>query len=180
MRMFFTSDTHFFHDKIVEKCEPRQHLKTIEAHNEELVRRWNATVSPDDIVWHLGDFSFGTVEETRSVIECLHGTKFIVLGNHDRNIRAMVRMGFDAAFPSEIVVRLGGNPFLLSHYPYQEGQIARHVEKYGELYTKKTDLPLLCGHVHQAWKKQGKMLNVGVDIWDLAPVSAERILQEFK
>lgn len=30
---------------------------------------------------------------------------------------------------------------------------------------------LLHGHVHQRWQVKGKQINVGVDVWDYAPVS---------
>ena len=36
---------------------------------------------------------------------------------------------------------------------------------------------LLHGHVHERWRQQGRMVNVGVDVWDLAPVPEEVIAQ---
>jgi calcineurin-like phosphoesterase family protein len=35
---------------------------------------------------------------------------------------------------------------------------------------------LLHGHVHNAWTVNGKRINVGVDVWDFAPVAAETLL----
>jgi calcineurin-like phosphoesterase family protein len=32
---------------------------TIEEHDAELTRRWNAAIRPKDTIWHLGDFCFG-------------------------------------------------------------------------------------------------------------------------
>ena len=34
---------------------------------------------------------------------------------------------------------------------------------------------LLCGHVHEKWKIQGRMINVGVDVWDYKPVPVTEI-----
>lgn len=35
---------------------------------------------------------------------------------------------------------------------------------------------LLHGHVHNAWTINGRQVNVGVDVWDFAPVSSETLL----
>jgi len=42
------------------------------------------------------------------------------------------------------------------------------------------DYIMLCGHVHNLFKTlpDKKIVNVGVDVWDFAPVSEERIFQE--
>jgi len=34
---------------------------------------------------------------------------------------------------------------------------------------------LLHGHVHEKWRQQGRMVNVGVDVWDFTPVAEEVI-----
>ena len=59
--VFFIADTHFNHKRIVEIREKERGRKfaSLEEHDEELIRRWNAMVGKKDTVWHLGDFSFG-------------------------------------------------------------------------------------------------------------------------
>ena len=69
--IWFISDTHFYHANIIRYCNrPWNNGKddagnivvtkdNVEQMNNEMVRRWNSIVSKDDIVWHLGDFSFG-------------------------------------------------------------------------------------------------------------------------
>jgi calcineurin-like phosphoesterase family protein len=34
---------------------------------------------------------------------------------------------------------------------------------------------LLHGHVHEKWRQQGRMVNVGVDVWDFTPVAEDVI-----
>jgi len=34
---------------------------------------------------------------------------------------------------------------------------------------------LLHGHVHDKWRQQGRLVNVGVVIWDFTPVAEEAI-----
>jgi calcineurin-like phosphoesterase family protein len=56
-------------------------FETIEEHDEELVRRWNSVVRKGDLVWHLGDFVFGS--KSIAIAGRLNGRKKLVLGNHD-------------------------------------------------------------------------------------------------
>ncbi len=49
-----------------------------------LIGAWNAKVRPGDHVWHLGDFALGHDADTlREIFDRLHGTAFLVEGNHD-------------------------------------------------------------------------------------------------
>jgi calcineurin-like phosphoesterase family protein len=55
--------------------------------NSTLINNWNSVVSPSDHIWHLGDVSFGTVEQTEQVLCQLNGIKHLITGNHDRKGR---------------------------------------------------------------------------------------------
>ncbi|MCX7865485.1 MAG: hypothetical protein N2423_10725, partial [Novosphingobium sp.] len=49
--------------------------------DEELVRRWNAVVRDQDLVYHLGDVSMG--RQGLHVLSRLRGRKILIRGNHD-------------------------------------------------------------------------------------------------
>lgn len=86
--VFFISDTHFFHQKILEFEKEARPFSSVEEMNEELVARWNNIVTKRDTVWHLGDVCFGHVSNL-AIIKRLNGTKHLIMGNHDRyGIRA--------------------------------------------------------------------------------------------
>jgi hypothetical protein len=55
MAIFFISDTHFGHGGALGLY--RRPFASVAAMNEGLMERWNETVGPDDVVWHLGDFA---------------------------------------------------------------------------------------------------------------------------
>lgn len=50
-KVFFTSDTHFYHGNIIRFCN--RPFKDVEVMNETIISNWNNTVGQDDIVFHL-------------------------------------------------------------------------------------------------------------------------------
>lgn len=70
-KIWFTSDTHFYHNKIVEYCQ--RPFASVEEMNEELIARWNSVVHRDGIVFHLGDFGFGGAEKWNKILDRLKG-----------------------------------------------------------------------------------------------------------
>lgn len=55
MAVFFTSDTHFGHGGALGLYH--RPFPSVPAMNAAIVEKWNETVGPDDVVWHLGDFA---------------------------------------------------------------------------------------------------------------------------
>ena len=82
--IFFTSDTHWSHTNILEFCN--RPFSDVREMNEKLIENWNATVSKDDEIYHLGDFSFDGPSETFKIIKRLNGKKTFLIGNHDRSL----------------------------------------------------------------------------------------------
>ena len=53
-QIFFTSDHHFGHANIIQFSN--RPFENVEAMNRAMIERWNEKVSPEDEVYHLGDF----------------------------------------------------------------------------------------------------------------------------
>lgn len=92
-KLWWTSDTHYGHANICSATttwqEPNRSRKfdSLDDMNTGLVDNINRLVGPDDILFHLGDWSFGgikNIEIFRNRINCknIH----LVLGNHDHHI----------------------------------------------------------------------------------------------
>ena len=82
---FVTSDTHFWQKKALQFFPFRAFLwNSIEDMNEGLIEEWNSAVSKGDLVYHLGDFSFGDARQTVEIIKRLNGTIHLIRGNHDK------------------------------------------------------------------------------------------------
>lgn len=95
-KLWFISDTHYNHTNICRgvsswsnKEKSTHPFNTLEEMNEFLIRAINDNVGQDDILIHLGDWSFGgfeQIEAFRKRIICrnIH----LVLGNHDHHIES--------------------------------------------------------------------------------------------
>ena len=91
----FISDTHFSHANLLSYEPVRQQWGAdIEAHDAALIAAWNARVPQDGHVLHLGDVCFGPVERVQWIRARLHGTIYVVKGNHDRGPKALAALGF--------------------------------------------------------------------------------------
>jgi len=162
----------------------------VEEMNEEMIRRWNETVGPDDTVYCLGDFSlaFAPVEH---ITPRLNGKKFLIPGNHDfchsyhkksrseegraKWTQKYIDNGW-TVLPEQTTLEIDGiGTVNMCHHPYHFVDGDHHDDKYERWRPKDNGKWLLCGHVHEKWKKVGYMVNVGVDQWDYKPVSIEQL-----
>ena len=186
---FVTSDTHFGHSNIIKYAErPFAHVDQM---NGEMIRRWNRTVGPVDVVVHLGDLALGQLERTLPLTSALNGTRYLVPGNHDR-VSSVNRGGrnierFRSAYEDagwiildEVVeAEVGGRPFLLSHFPYAGDSHDKSgegvVDRYAAARPVDTGLPLVHGHTHRGPARHGHEFEAGVDIHDFTPVAAGAI-----
>jgi len=84
---FLTSDTHFGHAGVcrflrndgVTKLRP---WDSPEEMDEEMVKRWNERVRPNDKVYHLGDVVIN--RRALDIMSRLNGDKVLIRGNHEK------------------------------------------------------------------------------------------------
>jgi len=144
--------------------------------NEALVANWNKVVGPEDTVYYLGDFSFGNRDKTIWILNRLNGKKILIRGNHDRSIAACLEMGFAEVYNS-LVLKFDGYILFLRHIPPQSLDISKRTYK-KEFQDKEPAYYdfFLCGHVHERFRNQGKVINVGVDAWNYTPKTLKELL----
>lgn len=153
MAIFFTADTHFGDEGIMNTCN--RPFETETEMNRKMTVRWNLKVQRGDTVYHLGDFG------EMSFRGSLNGDIVFIKGNHDK---------FDALEFSHIKIPQQDEPDLemdLMHDPVLS------LIGYADIS--------LHGHVHTMWKdlktfNNKHLINVGVDMWDFYPVSVDDIL----
>ncbi len=185
-KLWFTSDSHYNHANICSSTtqwsDPVtcREFKSLEQMNAHLVGNINEKVGQDDILFHLGDWSFGgfeQIEAFRNQIVCrnIH----IITGNHDHHIERN-KEGIQSLFSSvnkylNLNVKWGVGTmlhgeqrFALMHFPIASwDNMAR-----GAIH--------LHGHVHFEADKRigmGKMMDVGVDGNELYPIEMHEVLR---
>jgi calcineurin-like phosphoesterase family protein len=152
--IYFTSDNHFGHNRIIQYCE--RPFDNIHIMDQVIFDRINETVGVDDTLYMLGDFCFRGKKpiEYRSRIMCqdVH----ICLGNHDkRNDYKDDLQGFSSVQEVKEIIYCNQRIYL-SHYPHRSWP-ASHKGSW-----------MLFGHVHSKLDSEDKRsnrktLDVGVD-----------------
>jgi calcineurin-like phosphoesterase family protein len=132
VNVWITSDTHYSHKNICRgvtawrtkegeiPVSQTRDFATIEKMNSTIVNNINDVVGQDDMLIHLGDWSFGGFEQVREfwdriVCKNIH----LVLGNHDHHIENN-RGGSQGLFKSVShynTLEIGQFKFRLMHYP---------------------------------------------------------------
>lgn len=167
MNTWFTSDTHFGHTNISGPGVSRwksgyRDFDSVWEMNKALVEGINKYVKEDDILYHLGDWSFGGIHNIkifRDSIICknIH----LVLGNHDEHIvDKEVKFHDDSFNPIELFssvqdvlnLQLGRTELFLSHYSHRvwNGSHKGIVHLYG--------------HSHGSIPDFGRSMDIGVDV----------------
>jgi calcineurin-like phosphoesterase family protein len=134
--VFLTSDTHFGHAGVcrfteadgVTKIRPWTDPNEMD---EEMVKRWNATVRPNDKVYHLGDVVIN--RKALSTLHRLNGDKVLIRGNHDIFRDDEYRRYFRELRAYHVM-----NGMILSHIPLHEASLGRFgVNIHGHLHSNR-------------------------------------------
>lgn len=168
-KVWITSDTHYGHKNICRgvtgwrnpdgsiPIDQTRDFKSIDEMNDNIVKGINDVVGQDDVLIHLGDWSFGgfeNIEKFRDRIICQEIR--LILGNHDHHIeknRGDIRDLFQSV-ASYDRLSYKGETFVLCHFPIQSWDSLNK----GHIH--------LHGHVHLPNRLifgKGKKMDVGMD-----------------
>ena len=117
-KIWLCSDLHFGHSKPF-IYEPRG-FKTIEEHDETIIKNWNKLVSWNDEVWLLGDCMLNDNEGGIRKLNQLAGNIRILAGNHDTATRVQLYSNIRPTIHTmglAYILKYQGYSFYLSHYP---------------------------------------------------------------
>ena len=153
-------------------------FSSLEDHDATLVERWNANLTVDSIMFHLGDIMFG-MDGSNRIVDFLNSVKFKTLylmpGNHYAGYKQLMEISTESGgihthtaahggvvhfIHNYLEIYAGKKPVVLSHYPIlswnsqARGSIMIHGHCHGTLHD--TDI----GKAYY----EGKVLDVGVEM----------------
>lgn len=155
------SDPHFNHANIAtvftlpdgSKARP---FESVHHMNQTLLDAYRATVRPEDTVWWLGDVCFKPTVALIDAIAALPGTRYLILGNHDReSVGRYQRMGFTKMRSSWQT-----EDMLFTHIPVHPASLSRRGRPWVNVH----------GHTHTVCY-DGPYVNVCVEQTDYRPLA---------
>jgi calcineurin-like phosphoesterase family protein len=177
--IFFTSDTHFCHANIIKLCG--RPFDNVEEMNEALIKNWNNTVGPNDIVYHLGDFCFGGSSAWHYVAGSLNGRIHLIVGNHDeKNLRQGYENIFEEITP-QVRLFIEGYNVYLNHYPFMcyPGYKPYTIQLFGHIHSSHSKFDGLDAVIAKK-SLQPSQYDVGVDWNNYAPISWREVIEKIK
>jgi calcineurin-like phosphoesterase family protein len=160
MVVYFTSDTHFGDHRTINIW--RRPFESVAEMDRHMIERWRATVRPEDVVWHLGDFA-RRADAVCELLEALPGTKHLVRGNNDP-AGTLETAGW-ASVQDYAEIEVEGRRLVLCHYPFRSW----NGQHRGSLN--------LHGHSHGLLKPMPRQHDVGVDVHGFAPMTLASLLR---
>lgn len=173
--MWFTADTHFGHNRILELCN--RPFGTIEEMNKTILENINARVKETDILYHLGDFAWGKEPDLarpfRDKIKCKNVV--MVTGNHDpRRKDGTAKARFAEIFQGcydllRLEHEINGltQTIVLSHYAMRVWDKSHYGSwnLFGHSHGKLDDLP------------KRLQIDVGVDCHNFSPINLQQVTE---
>lgn len=144
--VFITSDLHFGHKNILKYNTDTRPWASVQEMNESLIEHWNSNIKEQDVVYHLGDFSFLNKEQTQAILSRLNGKVVWVRGNHDQ---VLDKLGVPTIGLHEVSYK--GVDIVMCHFP----MVVWNKSHRGSIH--------LFGHCHGSYQHDGRAIDVG---WD--------------
>ena len=180
MEMFFTSDHHFSHSAIIKYTD--RPFVDVDEMDQELIKRWNEVVGPNDSVFHLGDFVLGGPDKASQYFAELNG-QIHALANHWHHDKKWLPANVGPCseyvsksghrviiLPPMVVLELKeyragqyNKPLVLCHYQLMRWD-RRH---YGSWH--------LFGHSHGKVRGEGLSFDCGVDTQNFTPIPLHKV-----
>ena len=166
--IFLTSDTHFGHVGVckflredgVTKLRPWDNPEEMD---EEMVKRWNETVRPNDKVYHLGDVVIN--RKALKIMHRLNGDKVLIKGNHD-----IFRLEEYTPFFRDIRGSHVMNGLILTHIPVHPDNLYRFgCNIHGHLHSYR---------IMAEGKIDPRYFSVCVEQTDFRPIAFEDVMKK--
>ena len=181
--VFLVSDTHFGHAGVCKFTESDGVTKIRpwtdpDEMDEEMIRRWNDRVRPNDKVYHLGDVVIN--RKSLKTLHRLNGDKVLIRGNHDIFPDVEYREYFRELRAYHVM-----NGMILSHIPVHEASLGRFgTNIHGHLHTNRVKrargIDARTGAVLYGDENDVRYHCVCVEQTDFAPILFEDVIRRIE
>lgn len=162
----YCADHHFLHGGnpdapragVIDWCN--RPFANIAEMTDALIEAHNAVASRTTNVYIIGDFAVGKDEKAkRRIFDKMNGRKHLIIGNHEKN--DTLRLGWASEPSYRKTVIDNGRSIFLDHLCARSWP-----GMYREAYH-------FYGHTHGRLPSHGRSMDVGIDSWGYAPVTAD-------
>ena len=162
MTLYVTGDQHFGH--AAARGFYRRPFTSLAEMDAAMIAAWNDVVTPDDEVFHLGDFAVKQPPaRIAALLSVLQGRKHLVVGNNDDDAVRAAAGWISTQHYAELAI--DNTRVVLCHYPFRSW----HGMAKGAVN--------LHGHSHGRLKPVPRQHDVGVDARGFAPISITSLLK---
>lgn len=128
----------------------------------DMINKWNETVKPNDIVFHLGDFGDYNLRKH------LNGKIILICGNYEDKLtdKELLAYGFNEVHRGSYSIKYNNNTVTMQHEPHKVKD-RRHLTESGIIN--------LFGHIHKLCMIKKYGLNVGADCHNFTPIDFNTI-----
>lgn len=162
--IYYIADTHFCYEPVTEG----RGFSSAAEMDEALITNWNSVVTEEDTVYFVGDIGYNEGHVPCRILARLRGHKHLIRGNHDtgyENPQLLYR--YFESVTDFWEIDDNDIHIILCHYPI--------------LYNKRGYM--IHGHLHNSaqffdiLKALPKVLNAGVDVNGMMPVTLEQLIE---
>ena len=183
---WISSDFHYFHKNIIRLCD--RPFSSMEEMHEEMIKRVNECVFPEDTFYILGDFIWQDYELKNITDQINCKNLILILGNHDsphpmhrkfnKAKEHFLRDGFKEVC-IEKDIKIGRFGVKLNHFPYWDHNATAEYEVRYKEWRPQNNAHTFLLHGHSHSKPENKLkensLDVGVDGNNFYPYSFDDI-----
>lgn len=182
MAKFYISDNHFLHENVI--LFDKRPYDSVKQMTYAMVDKWNKTVTKNDDVYIVGDFSLGDSKETSKILKKLNGNKHLIKGNHEGKwLNGENKMLFNEVVDYK-EVKDGDYKVILSHYPivlHRGHRYDNFIHLFGHVHTSAEEIEVrrqILSAIKNT-RSKGQCYNVGsmLEYMNFTPRTLEEIIE---
>lgn len=169
MKRFVTSNLQLGRPQAIKTY--KRPFKDVDDMTDSLIREWNSVVSPNDLVYHLGNFAWDP-KTAQEALDRLNGQIWLLPAEYDDAVMVLARKGMLRKGVKVVnrIIPLEVYKANLSYWPMESWP------------GKQKGYYSIIGHPQKQFKSdpKKKRINVSTDLWNYKPQELEKTLQIFQ